>query len=466
MDLQSRLEELQRRKLQKQRILDAVRAGVFDGVTCGEQALAPPPAESPDEPAAWLEAFSDVRFEERGSGRVIRIRTTLDAEPANAPINQTYRLPLPDSTLLDDSDALALIFPELAKTDQPFDITRVAFLDTETSGLAGGTGTVAFLIGVGWVERASDGAPNRFVVEQFLIEDFCHESAQMEALADRLGDFEAFCTYNGKSFDVPLLRTRGVLARLRPSMWVRPNLDLLHFARRLWRGKLESVSLGSVEREILGIHRELDIESALIPDIWLTFARTGRPGRLPMVLHHNAQDIASLASLLAVQVERVRMIDDPERLQCASECRGLARWLEQKGDRRQAALLYERALELTHRDPNEDLHLLHLARVYRRERDWTRAVEIWRGLQTRPLAVAMPAWIELAKYHEHQAREWETAHRLVRECLRQWEIESELRSLMGRSPAPEKSDRWIDDLQRRLDRLERKRQKSVLKEKA
>ena len=134
------------------------------------------------------------------------------------------------------------------------DLSRLMFLDTETTGLAGGTGTCAFLIGLGAVEGS------QFVVRQLFLRDYPEEKAMLSALADALKTHEGLVTFNGKTFDIPLLETRYALARMKSPFTRLHHLDLLHPARRLWKLRLENCRLGHLESEVLGVHREGDVE--------------------------------------------------------------------------------------------------------------------------------------------------------------------------------------------------------------
>jgi uncharacterized protein YprB with RNaseH-like and TPR domain len=167
------------------------------------------------------------------------------------------------------------------------------FLDTETSGLAGGTGTYAFLIGIG--KFTDDG----FRLSQYFLRDPFEEPAQLAAVLGALNNSEVLVTYNGKSFDVPLLNTRYITNGELPPLNSLVHIDLLHLARRLWRDRLESRTLGSIEENILGAHRtEEDIPGWMVPSIYFDYIKTGDARPITNVLYHNAMDILSLTTLL------------------------------------------------------------------------------------------------------------------------------------------------------------------------
>lgn len=251
------------------------------------------------------------------------------------------------------------------------DPQRIVFLDTETTGLAGGAGTVAFLVGVGRL------CGEEFEVRQFLMRDFGEEASLLAAVAAELDSAELLVTYNGKSYDEPLLASRYVLSRLRPPFGRIPHLDLLYSARRLWKLRFESCRLVELEAQILGHSRHGDVPGNLIPQIYFEFLRTRRPGRLQAVLHHNALDILSLAALTAILPGRFS-----NTAAChAAEMVGLGRWLIAQGQRTEAVPLFESAIKTIEFDRlpaarRRDV-FLHLAKHYEHSLgDLSRALEM------------------------------------------------------------------------------------------
>ncbi len=172
-----------------------------------------------------------------------------------------------------------------------FDLQGSVFLDTETTGLAGGAGTAAFLIGLGWF----DG--ERFCVRQYFMRDYHEEPALLHGLAGELRRFDRLVTFNGKMFDVPLLDTRFRLNRGSFPLADAPHFDLLHPARRLWKARLESCRLQSLEAELLGLRRSGDIPGEEIPQVYFDWVRRRDARMLARVFDHNRQDIVSLAAL-------------------------------------------------------------------------------------------------------------------------------------------------------------------------
>src|SRR5438034_1333048 len=178
----------------------------------------------------------------------------------------------------------------LARRGEPPKGPRLLYLDTETTGLAGGTGTYAFLVGVGFF----DG--DEFEVQQYFMRDLDDEPALLAALEPLLREVDGLVTYNGAGFDLPLLETRFVLARRRWPGTI-PHLDLLPAARRLWSARLSDCRLVTVELHALGFERAGDLPGALIPSVYFEYLRRKAPGELPRVFEHNRHDVLSLAAL-------------------------------------------------------------------------------------------------------------------------------------------------------------------------
>src|SRR5581483_1744989 len=212
---------------------------------------------------------------------------------------------------------------------------RWAFLDTETSGLAGGAGCLAFLIGIGRV------TPDGFRVRQFFMREFAEESSLLHAVAEHLAPFDVLITYNGKTYDEPLLEARYLIDGRCPPFHRLAHLDLLHGARRLWKLQFESCKLMQLENHILGVEREGDLPGELIPYVYFEYLRTREAFRLLPIFHHNAIDILSLACLTAIVPWAFHT---PERamLTRGAEMVGLGRWLRQ-------ARQYDKALEFFRR---------------------------------------------------------------------------------------------------------------------
>jgi len=253
----------------------------------------------------------------------------------------------------------------------------MAFLDTETTGLAGGSGTVAFLVGIGRLTN------HGFRVRQYVMRDFDEEASMLHAVAEDLRDADVLVTYNGKSYDEPLLATRYTLARIRPPFARMEHLDLLHSARRLWKLRFDSCRLVALENEILGLSREGDVPGSMIPQIYFDFLRTKRGFAMRGVLHHNSLDILTLAALTAILPCRFAKTESASH---AAEMVGLGRWMLTRGEKEEAVQLFQQAI---------------------------RQVEFDSLPETRRRDV----FIELTKHYEHRLHDLEKALEMALEVL-------------------------------------------------
>lgn len=328
----------------------------------------------------------------------------LCAEKLYPPAHQQGRISLDTALSVPDTGWHRL----LPMADFRFPVERALFLDLETTGLSRGTGTYAFLIGVG---RFVDGG---FRLRQFFMRDYSEEYTLLEALRTELADAEAVVTFNGRSFDWPLLETRATMNRLRlPRL---PHLDLLHPARRVWRPIIGGCSLTELEQAVLELKRHDDVPGFLIPQRYFDFLQTGDATPLTDVLMHNRLDILSMAALVgyvggAIAAPRKwalggqalsgaelftigrLLLPDCEGIACLEEAlyRGLPSEL-----RRQCSRL--------------------LATTYKRTDRADDAVSIWEGL-TADDGLSTWAYIELAKHYEHRARDLGTARQWTMRAL-------------------------------------------------
>ncbi len=294
-----------------------------------------------------------------------------------------------------DPDAVAVLTGE---TDLGgFDLRRAVFLDTETTGLAGGTGTAAFLVGIAYVEG------DRLRVRQYFMRDYHEEPALLRGLAADLARFRDVVTFNGKAFDLPLLEARYRLNRERYPLAEARHFDLLHPARRLWKARLESCRLQSLEGSLLSFRRHGDVPGEEIPRIYFDFVRR-RDGRaMAKVLDHNRLDVLSLAALAALACQWLDggFAEDPRDIYC------LARVLERALLFDPAEAQYRRVLETeTTGGSVRTASLLRLAARARRRGDLEAASGYWEQ------AAEAGDWLalrELALHHEHRRRDLSAA---------------------------------------------------------
>jgi uncharacterized protein len=367
------------------------------------------------------------------SGAVI----VVDRQYASADVHGRVRVGDVLDTLLDAHEARALLSPHLCD--------RLWFLDLETTGLAGGAGTQAFLVGCATISR--DGMSLR----QFLLPGYEHEPTLLADVAAWAADRGAIVTFNGKSFDVPLIETRYLFHRVPFPLDGMPHVDMLHPARRLWRargtvdGAMEaSCSLGTLERLLAGVHRIGDVPGFEIPARYFQFVRDGNARPLEAVLEHNRLDLISLALVMARAITLLER--GPGATRDAYECLGLARVYDAAGRADDAEAAYLRSVDLLERvgrDPETCGEALRrLAYCRRRSGRMREAAAAWQQLADLPRCPALlrrEAREALAIFHEHRARDLETAH-------------AHARHLLSDQPAGKRRD----DAVHRLRRIERK----------
>jgi uncharacterized protein YprB with RNaseH-like and TPR domain len=282
------------------------------------------------------------------------------------------------------------------------------FFDTETTGLSGGAGTLVFLVALGRL------AGDRLEVEQFFLADYPGEPEFLQQLAPALRSAGQFVSYNGRTFDAPLLAGRFALNRLSLSM--RGHNDLVYWARRLWRRTLGDCSLGSIERQVLGVRRGQDVAGHEVPGIYLDYLRRGWSARLPLVWEHNLQDVRSLAALFA----RLNRVLSGRELPQSADLASLGGWLLAAGNAERGLELLRRSLAEGDERAGRVLGL-HLKRAGR----WQEAAEVWQKLacDRRSLLAA----VELAKHAEHRLRDPLEALAWVRQVL-DWGLPLEARA--------------------------------------
>jgi uncharacterized protein len=282
-----------------------------------------------------------------------------------------------------------------------------AFLDTETTGLAGGTGTCAFLVGVGRI------TPEGFRVRQFFMRDYGEEASVLDALARHLAPFRVLITYNGRAFDQPLLETRYVLNRTPHPFGRLEHLDLLYGARRLWKLRFDSCRLVELEERVLGFERQGDLPGALIPYVYFEYLRTGEMARLLPVFHHNAIDILTLACLTGIVPYAFK---DPAGapLRNGAEMAGLGRWLRGAGEAEQARILFRRAIDAGLPDQILFRTLWDVAALERKLGCGEAALGIWSDLAAAKNPFRPRALEELAKHYEHREKNHAMALQMTR----------------------------------------------------
>ncbi|HSB01846.1 MAG TPA: ribonuclease H-like domain-containing protein, partial [Anaerolineales bacterium] len=321
-------------------------------------------------------------------------------------------------------------------TDIP--LSKFAFLDTETSGLAGGTGTYAFMVGIA---RFVD---DQFLLRQFFMRDPAEEAAMLEAIADFLAPAQALVTFNGKAFDAPLLTTRYRLHHIPVPYTDYSHLDLLPLARRLWRDRLESRALKYLEQHVLGLTRSSEeVPGYEIPWLYFDYLRTGDARPLAGVFYHNAMDVVAMAALLT-HVNEVLQNPYEGRVEHGLDFIALGKLFEDLGHWEEAARLFERGLELNLTESDFGLAVKRLSILQKRRGDFNEALRLWESAAANG---HIYAHIEMAKYYEHKCRDVKTALKWTHSALEHVE-RADLPAYIRKH--------WQEEIAHRLARLERK----------
>ncbi len=318
------------------------------------------------------------------------------------------------------------------------DLSSFIFLDTETSGLAGGTGTYAFLVGAA---RFIDG---EFVLKQFFMRDPAEEPALLEALAGFLAAGQALVTFNGKAFDAPILATRYTMHSIPNPFRDFAHLDLLPLSRRLWRARLESRALKYLEENILQAPRTSEeVPGYEIPWLYFDYLRTGDARPLKGVFYHNAMDVVAMAGLLNYVAT---MLADPfhEGIEHALDVISLARLYEDLGQWDTAARLFERGLQMRLSESDFWEAVRRLSVLQKRRGDFDEALRLWGQAATQG---HIYAHVELAKYYEHRLRDPKSALEWTRSALAD----------LKRADLPIYIRKhWEEELKHRRERLEKR----------
>ena len=373
-----------------------------------------------------------------GQGRFYRVRRDFPLDTRQGRIELGAVL-----ETIPEQIALSACDPDLER----FDPATALFLDVETTGLSGGTGTTAFLVGVGYFVQGV------FRLEQCFMRDFDEEEAMLRYLDGIFARGATVVTFNGKSFDIPLLRTRFIANRMPFRLDAALHFDLVHAVRRIWRLRLGDCSLGNVERAVLGIQRHGDVASAEIPEIWLDYVRTRDARRLKAVFYHHQMDILSLAALTALLSQS---LDAPVGEGFAhAEDRLSVVYLHFRQRRYEDVAAHARRLLESETTPDirhTCLELLGFA--YKRLQNWEQMQATW-DLMMREFPKDLLARLELAKHHEHRRRDLIQAQRICIETI-QW-----LETRAGLGHEDDFHHAQIAAFQHRLDRIQRKLAKTI-----
>ncbi|MBQ9263292.1 MAG: ribonuclease H-like domain-containing protein [Clostridia bacterium] len=280
---------------------------------------------------------------------------------------------------------------------------EICFLDTETTGLSHGAGTVAFLVGVGYFTG------DTFVVRQYLMRDYDEEIFLLNHIAGHIEKSRVLCTFNGATFDMPLLESRYTMQRMRNRYREKPHVDLLPISRRVWKLRLKKCNLTSLEEAVLGIQRQDDLPGALVPERYFSFLKTRDFSLLEDILEHNAQDIISLAHILD---RLMRLHDAPLLAEEPEDVYSLGKIYEKRGKHDRARMCYRAA-------DQGSMSLLargKMADSYRHSGDWEAAAKVYGKMIAQRQGGVGPL-IAMAKICEHKTKDIPAAIEYTRRAI-------------------------------------------------
>lgn len=316
-------------------------------------------------------------------------------------------------------------------------LNSLIFLDTETSGLSGGSGSFAFLIGIGSFTDLG------FRLQQFIIRDPAEELSMLLHFTNIVLPNSVFVTFNGKSFDIPLLQNRLIVNRLPGNIRNNPHIDVLHLSRKLWRGHLPSCSLKELEVEILRTERsDEEVPGWMIPEIYFEYLRTGVAEKLSNVVYHNAQDVVSLAALfihISTLLEKNADLDEFE----VSDLISVGKIFLDLDSIEVAEKVFLKCHEHSLQGEEKILTNNLLARIYKNLHEPQRAVQYWIEAAN---AGSYEACIELAMYYEHQSKDIRSA--------KSWTLNAS--SLVDQLASGKSKQKMRTDLEKRRKRLDLK----------
>ena len=318
-------------------------------------------------------------------------------------------------------------------------IEQYLFIDTETTGLSGGTGSYVFLIG------AARFINKKIEFAQFFLDDPAKETAQLAAFDQFSSAAKVIISYNGKSFDLPRLRTRYKF-----HAWPMPfedvyHIDLLHIVRRIWKDHLSSCSLGDIEHHLLGVERSsLDVPGWQVASLFFEYIQSGDPNPLTSVFYHNELDVISLIALLIYIIERLSNPTIPT-LQPQDDQISIGLYLLHLKQLQTAMTTLSYAIDsLKLSDNQKDIGMYHIAQIHKRNQDFSNAVTFWKKSANRGYLISPN--IELAMYYEHKEKDYPEAIHWTLSAI----------ELVSSQPDLISSSDTITALNHRLSRLKRK----------
>ena len=285
---------------------------------------------------------------------------------------------------------------------------ELIFIDTETTGLSGGTGTIAFLVGLGFIRD------RQFVVHQYFITQLSHEEGLLELLQQVIPNFKCLVTYNGKTFDIPILNARFVLNRMPPLPEDMPQIDLLHPTRTIWKYSLENCKLKTIETDRLQLYREDDIPGELIPDVYFDYLRNRLIDQIERIFYHNRFDVITMLANLILVIKSYQTTE-PEDNPLTDYAK--ARLFTRKKDIERSISHYQNVLHSQISASRRQKTYLELAALYKKLERYDEALHYWQAAIHPDQPFNLEPYIEQAKYFEHKLKDFTQAIGIVEQAL-------------------------------------------------
>jgi len=335
-------------------------------------------------------------------------------------------------------------FSSVFQLEIPVNAEKLLFIDTETTGLSGGAGTLAFLIGLGWL------AEDRFIVHQYFITQLNHEEGMLELIRKLIPNFDCIVTYNGKSYDIPLLNSRFIMNRMSPPFDNLGHIDLLHPTRTLWRFSMENCKLKTVETDLLGLYREDDIPGEMIPDVYFDYLRNRRAEKIERIFYHNRFDVITMLANL-ILIVRAHLSSEPEKNPLTDFAK--AKLFTRKKDIDRSISHYKHVLNSDISGPRRQKTYIELAALFKKGQKFDEAVHYWNLALNSQFPFMLEPYVELAKYYEHRQNKYAEAIKICQSALKELpfhrnkeklHIEKRINRLFGKLQSKTRANRSVN----------------------
>ncbi|KAA3612630.1 MAG: hypothetical protein DWQ05_18435 [Calditrichaeota bacterium] len=349
------------------------------------------------------------------NGRFIRIikKQKLSENYGTIKLNGVEKIPGATITILSKK-----------KVDGHFSFHSALFIDTETTGLSGGSGTYAFLVGLGYF------SDQHFVVEQLFMPGLNDEVSVLSYLENKLAEHSGLVSFNGKSYDIPLLTARFIQNRIRPSIDLHQNFDVLHASRRIWKNDFGDCTLITLENKLLNLARQGDVPGEEIPQIFMDYLQTNNTKQLKKVIYHNQMDIISMAAIIQILHQAIKQ-PEKSRMAVQPQEKRVAQLFKDNNEINPAIDRYKILIDSENisQEDKSDL-LFDLGLLYKKTKRFQESEKVWLR-QINEVEFSIRTAIELAKYYEHKEKNFLRASEFTNRSLDVLKIRQELGAVIN-----------------------------------